>query len=526
MVLRRYTPPTCTLEITAKTSPLSFWAGQAVLKSLRFELRLDDPRLPEEKHITLRGDRTQLELLHEVVSDYVQDFLMLSPTEERESIPTPPPETHSPRPPQPIILDESYNPYAIDTKGANSPVSTSPFPVPSPTETPHPSTLTTISHAPYLQPNGLLGHDLFLGSLSNGPSGAVVHLSILQLFDLATALDEYADEVIALPNLKRDRSRNASPVWLSAVAMVLVAVGLTTWELFQRHPQNSPLDLQIAIKPPGQSPLASPTSPVPKMGIQSVATPIPTASPAMTKPQLPPPPVGAASPSPKLPTVSVSPSPFAKPSPIPPPTPVFPPPGPTLANPESAIAIPGSAEPMPLPPSPSTPLPSPTRVVLRTAPPAEPLRVAPPPPLAPETPVALGDIVPKVTGPTELPPLEDSQATPTPEESPQKVAVTPQNRTLFDTIPQVAEARSYFQERWQPPADLKEPLEYTLQLDANGSIQRITPLGQAAGDYIDRTNMPLPGEAFVSAVAEGKSPRIRLVLRPSGKVQTFLEALE
>jgi hypothetical protein len=97
------------------------------------------------------------------------------------------------------------------------------------------------------------------------------------------------------------------------------------------------------------------------------------------------------------------------------------------------------------------------------------------------------------------------------------------NNTLFDNIPQIAEARSYFQQRWQPPADLKQTLEYSLLLNPDGSIQRIIPLGQAAGQYIDRTDMPLPGEPFVSALPGGGNPTIRVVLTPDGKVNTFLE---
>jgi hypothetical protein len=97
--------------------------------------------------------------------------------------------------------------------------------------------------------------------------------------------------------------------------------------------------------------------------------------------------------------------------------------------------------------------------------------------------------------------------------------------TAFDTIPQVAEARSYFRQQWSPPAGLKQTLEYNLLLNADGSIQQIAPLGQAAGDYIDRTGIPLVGEPFVSPIQGGHSPKIRVVLGPDGSVQTFLEAL-
>jgi len=74
-ILRRYTPPTCTLEIVSRSSPLSRWMGRSVLKQLRFDLRFDDPRLPEEQRVNIYGDRDQLETLSEVVTAYVQDLL-------------------------------------------------------------------------------------------------------------------------------------------------------------------------------------------------------------------------------------------------------------------------------------------------------------------------------------------------------------------------------------------------------------------------------------------------------------------
>jgi hypothetical protein len=132
----------------------------------------------------------------------------------------------------------------------------------------------------------------------------------------------------------------------------------------------------------------------------------------------------------------------------------------------------------------------------------------------------IGAIVPP--GSTELPTLEDAQPKAESEDS-QQAAANQKNRTLFDTIPQVSEARAYFEERWKPTEGMQETLEYSVQIDEKGSIQSIMPMGKAAGDYIDRTNMPLVGEPFVSAVSNGNNPRIRIVLRPTGRVQTFLE---
>jgi hypothetical protein len=87
----------------------------------------------------------------------------------------------------------------------------------------------------------------------------------------------------------------------------------------------------------------------------------------------------------------------------------------------------------------------------------------------------------------------------------------------------VTEAKNYFEQRWKPPAELTQTIEYSLVLNPNGSVQRILPLGKAAGDNIDRTGMPLIDEPFVSPLQVGGNPSIRVVLSPDGKVQTFLE---
>jgi hypothetical protein len=95
--------------------------------------------------------------------------------------------------------------------------------------------------------------------------------------------------------------------------------------------------------------------------------------------------------------------------------------------------------------------------------------------------------------------------------------------TAFDRIPQVAEVRQYFQQRWAPPSDLDQALEYQLSIDASGAVQTITPLGQPSRDYIDRAELPNPGQTFVSPTT-GESLRIRVLLSPEGSVQTFLES--
>lgn len=77
-IIRRFTPPTCTLEIWGKNSPLSRWTKQKVIKNLGFQLSFDDPRTPEEEQLTISGDREQLEQIYSLVLNYTEEFLKQS----------------------------------------------------------------------------------------------------------------------------------------------------------------------------------------------------------------------------------------------------------------------------------------------------------------------------------------------------------------------------------------------------------------------------------------------------------------
>src|SRR4028119_445763 len=212
-VLRRYTPPTCTLEIVAKSSPLSRWVGQSVLKDLRFELRLDDPRQPEDERISIRGDRTDLELLHDVVNNYVQDFLGQSPTQLPVALRIPATAAgstpdHNRRgdsldlPASGVTRSEPLLAKASEEEPNASENSSSVRSLDSDPKI-RPLKPRTLPTEIYLEPKGLLAHSFFLGRLASEESGPVVDLSVLQLFDLAAALEEYAAGGGALPNLNQ-----------------------------------------------------------------------------------------------------------------------------------------------------------------------------------------------------------------------------------------------------------------------------------------------------------------------------------
>ncbi|MCA1990644.1 MAG: DUF4335 domain-containing protein [Coleofasciculus sp. S288] len=529
-VLRRYTPPTCTLEIVAKSSPLSRWTGQTVLKNLRFELRFDDPRKPEDNRVTIRGDRTELEMLCDAVNSYVQDFLDSSSTQ----LPLVP---HTPVANSMPDDDPSGEPSALPASGIT--YSQSLATEASGEETDNSASLQppdsnskllefkprTHSTAIHLKPKGLLSHNLFLGQLANEESGPAVALSVLQLFDLATALDEYAAEVIALPNFNRFGLKKAPPAWTWA-AVALLAVGVTTTGVKLLNQSQS---TQVATtaeeqessaavqpSPPSQLPLA-PASPLP------TGSPLPTPlvpSPLSGSSQVLPPPTPVT--VPPTPTQSAPSSPAANQPPI------------LTISPQERKAVPSkpvapaqdptriaAAPPPPTPSTNSSPSPSGTNQAQRSTSgtPATPFPLPKLPPLGSTSPanqIADEGISQSATRSGAVPAAMNSE-----ESAPTTNA---RSGKLFDTIPQVAEVRDYLQQRWQPPSGLTQTLEYSLLLNADGSIQRIIPLGKAAGDYIDNTAIPRPGQPFVSAVEGQRNPNIRVVLKPDGEVETFLES--
>lgn len=459
--LRRYTPPTCTLELIAQQSALSRWAGQPVLKHLRFHLSFDDPRLPDSQWIRIKGDRNQLEALTEVVSTYVQRFLS---------------QTGVPGSLAPASLSSETG---MAYGGASSSVGMA-------VASREPSVATIGAANPYgisLQPRGLLSHELALGSLATTESGPTIQLSTSQLFDLATALEEYSTDVLALPSLSQPSWLAASPTWARVAAVALIAIGLSTSVLrlldgsYTPQTASAPTSSQGASSSDQQQIALQPAPPSPTV------TPAPGGVPPLASTQKlpPPPPPGSLKPIPPgLPTVTV---------PQQAPISELPPPAPTEL------------------PAPKTP--SPDRMAARPLQiPAEPLESGNNAASDRQAAATL-----RASGETQGAGARTAAAAPRP------------SGTAFDTIPQVAEARQYFQQRWNPPEGLDQTLQYSLILSSDGSIQRIIPLGQVAGDFVDRSGIPLVGEPFVSPPKAGQTPRIRLVLMPDGKVQVFLESL-
>ncbi|MEG3435641.1 DUF4335 domain-containing protein [Pannus brasiliensis CCIBt3594] len=228
-LIRKYTPPTCTLEIWGKNSPLSVWAGKNLLSDARFELRLDDPRIAEERQVTLRGDRSQLQLLREIVDRYVQGLLAISPVD-------------------------------------------------SPATPPLPS-------LPSLVPKDFLHHELSFGSLTADSDRGSIEITTSQLFDLANALEEYGSETEILPELLRKQGRKSALIWSVVAAGAVAAVGGTVIALRTYQGEN------VATLAPAPSPTITgqlPDLPLPPTGPAAPSPRVPTTLSGKTP--LPPPP--------------------------------------------------------------------------------------------------------------------------------------------------------------------------------------------------------------------------------------------
>ncbi|MBN3873303.1 DUF4335 domain-containing protein [Nostoc sp. JL33] len=534
-VIRCYTPPTCTLEVFAQSSPLSRWMGKTVLKHLSFELRFDDPRLPEENRVPIRGDREQLEALSDAVTSYVQQFLQQPP----ESFWA----TFSSNQESSTALDEPglksstkiLNSFSTQIPGANI----------------------------HLEPNSYLTHNLFLGSLANHASGPVIQLTLLQLFDLASALDEYSTDVIALPTLNSTSSLRF-PTWAPVAAVLVLGVGLlpVTWQyannIREKQQQTAKTADPAAVKT-ALEPSPSLNFPTPEPGLTTPSDNLLGSTPPLPTSTLP-----------QAPLVVPS-SSFSTPPAVLPNNALTIPPGTTstlrtngampsasFANapsskiPGQEIAILPNLAQNPTASSPQTA----TLPLRRNLPPrlssttgSLPTNISPVPPSLDTIPNNSGGNT--LTEPSTLnsqQQLEErinSLETPSPGEKPtsklpssrtadnnpfidqlgngRKTPTSTQvatNSTLFDT-PQVAEAREYLIKRWQPPTGLAQTLEYSLIVSVDGTVERIFPLNKAAREFVDSAGMPELGKPFVSANPRGQNVKIRVVLSPDGKVQTF-----
>ncbi len=454
-VIYRLTPPTCTLEICGRRSPLSKWTNNQIVKDIRFKLSFDDPTLPEEQKVTFSGDREKLEAIYNGVLTYVETLL-------KQSFPI-----------------ESFPNEKINQISEDASV--------------------------YVIKKDFLSHQLFIEDLENSP----INLSTIQLFDLVSALEDYKSKIETLPGNIKQKSHKTIPLWVKGVAGLALVVGMTTigTKIVQQQTTKSE---SIATKQPENSISQGQFDNVIPPQIPSTETPV-IPEPEITEPlssaeKLPSPPaVDTPKPPPDIPDPAKYPIPEGN-LVIPPP--ISSPeiteksqPNPNSSQVESRINITSDAENNDL---------NSENVEPKFETQNNPSTIA------------------RNINPNEVEAnnFKNNSNSATSEEL---LTASPllANNNALDTGStnnnQLKEVKEYFTKNWQPPKELKQTIEYRLIINADGSIKRIFPIGKASEIFLDRTNIPLMGENFVSPLKQKSQVTVRLLLSPDGKVTTFLE---
>jgi Domain of unknown function (DUF4335) len=475
LIQRRYTPPTCTLEVNAQPSALERWTGKTTLKNLRFNLSFDDPRLSEEQYVTLRGDRPQLEALVDAVSTYVQEFLNKSSNLVSHLQPT---SDSGVATLEPAVVDD-FLPLELQS-----------------------------TRRIFLKPKGLLSHSLVLGSLANDQSGAELTLSSTQLADLATALDEYSADIVTLPTLTRSAWQNSPALWTRVAASALVAVGLgvATLRGFDRSVPSvagnqppSSNDQRLALDPLPPSPSGNPNSILGAPDGLTDGTTNADPSALGANPDTSSAPEAAED----APTSNTLPPPPPEPSPETP-----------MANSPSAIAtapnITVIPEPAPVkPPKLPTIKPAPAPVAQPDSYPVAAL---------PVTPTDLSQNSGTASDSAKSSAKPESRLSQKPIAAEAQLKENPQLEALKEKI------QTSLQAKWQVPEGLSEDLQYRIVTDPEGGTEEVQPMGENSGKFIDRTNLPLKGEPFGPADPENKARTWRVLFKVDGTVKAFLEA--
>ncbi len=501
---RRYTPPTCTLEIYHPQPFWGRWRSQHFPPLFSFQLHFDDPRLTQEDKITVIGDRDLLETLRKTLTKYVQEYLNCTSIWEQ---------------PEKLACEI---PLSAEGKIV------------------HLSRLSAYSHLLYYQ------------SFEPHPETIEVVLNNTQLVDFVNALDTYHWDATNVNIKKKKRSLSAS-AWIALIAIITTAGGLGWWRYQQNlasdiaqetDDENLPADkydtnVQAVVPPQPLDAKNIPQTIVPKIPAQTNLAKI---SPQAIRQQslLPPPNITPSSIDLVIPNednnsskqnnlsiTSVLPTPSSKTTSSSSKTKPFPsqkvfnlPSNSTdkKVNPSVIMAIKPSFN--------SPPTIKQDQVIENKQPPSKPLNTKTNPP----------STVPVLSAANPKPSLDSSNNLPnlpTTNNQQIKPSVKLRQQLSTDNSPIViakqisnnvsTEVETYFQSKWQPPENLTQSIEYRLVLNGDGSLSRITPVGQIASIFIDQTPMPLIGEIITSGFTQVSPLTIRLILSPSGNVETFAE---
>lgn len=466
--IRRYTPPTCSLEVIAKTSALSQWTGQSMVKELRFELSLDDPRLINQSKIVIQGDRQQLEELVEVVTTYVHNFL------------------------QQTDLDFDLTPEPDSV-------------------TPEADVGDDISSIvrPRLATKGLLSHQLYLGRLESNHAGTSVQLNATQLFDLANALEDYSAEMQALPTLGASHQRNHFIRWGAIAASLLIAVGIANGVMQMQQTPQAENEVAVREDPLDASELSPQLIP-PNPHASYSYTPVPTAeNPRLAVPKAPPKDIDFGA-------FTAADRPAKKNNNRP--TANAPTPSNRKTSPDAgAVAkLEDSSQP--------SSIPSLTTLDEETSSIASENTT-----LTPMEPASFSLTSPLASAPRGLiaePSIESARTTfgQAAIQYGSSLGQNSQDLAALSTTTSapVAQIREYFYSRWSPPEELTETLQYRLTLNPDGTLSNPFPMGKAAELYESNLPLPSPNETIIQNPPTIPQT-IRLVIDPDGTMETFVE---
>lgn len=213
--IHRFTPPTCTLEITGQKLPRYRRQPLDPAKQLQFELRFDDPRQTTAKQIAIKGNQQDLRELQRAINHYTQ-----------------------------IQLQRSFQVNNLRTDAAST-------------------TRDQEQPIPYLTPEGLTHHELFFGSLTHDSDRPSIKLGTVQLFDLVTALEAYQTKMLALSEVEQLRPwQKIMPLWGGIVAVGMIAA-IAMAMIFKPQSQQNSASEAIPSQAPNSIPELTEVTPPP-----------------------------------------------------------------------------------------------------------------------------------------------------------------------------------------------------------------------------------------------------------------------
>ena len=148
---------------------------------------------PRTKGIDIQGDGDQLETLHAELTNYVQHLLNQSP--HLSTVLLSPTATHL----DTTGASSSQALSTVDAAQVPDEASSASSSAALNSEVAGDSNNTANNRQIHLSQGAGLTHNLFLGPLATEATGPFVPLGTLEIFDLVTALDEYAADMVALP---------------------------------------------------------------------------------------------------------------------------------------------------------------------------------------------------------------------------------------------------------------------------------------------------------------------------------------